>query len=273
MKGKATKAYWDSLWASSPMPKQFYPNQKQTLNNYIYHKLHHYLSKIFSSINTSEKRLLEVGCGGSIWLPYFSKQFGFQVWGIDYSEIGCKRAEEILLREKVKGEIVYGDFLYPPDSMTESFDVVISFGVAEHFQDTKKCIAAFSKFLKQGGIMVTVIPNMQGIPGFVQRVINGPLFFMHVQLSKESLGASHAYCGLEVVSCEYFLSLFFSSIGLHGIRRKSTEWYVKKVFLVIMLRFSKLVYTLDDYVVSLHPGRKTGAYIICHSKKPSMKGE
>jgi len=101
--------------------------------------------------------------------------------------------------------------------------------------------------------MVTVIPNMQGIPGFIQRVINGPLFFMHVQLSKESLSASHAYCGLEVVSSEYFLSLFFSNIGLYGIRTKSTEWYLKKLFLVIMLRLSKLIYTLNDHVVSLHP--------------------
>jgi len=118
MSDRASKAYWDSIWEFSALPKQFHFDERKTLNNYFNHKLHHYLSKIFSSINTSEKRLLEVGCGGSMWLPYFSKQFGFEVWDIDYSEIGCERAEEILTREKVRGQIVYGDFFYPPDSMT-----------------------------------------------------------------------------------------------------------------------------------------------------------
>ena len=44
---------------------------------------------------------------------------------------------QILSIEGVKGDIVCADFFSPPESMIEEFDVVISFGVLEHFEDTE----------------------------------------------------------------------------------------------------------------------------------------
>ncbi len=266
MDSEAGREFWDSFWTSSSIPKSFHSDERKTLNNYFYHKLHHRFCNVFSTMHTSGKRLLEIGCGGSVWLPYFSKQFGFEVWGIDYSEIGCKLAEQILIREKAKGQIVYGDFFCPPDSMTRFFDVVISFGVVEHFRDPRECVTAISKFLRPGGIMITVIPNFMGISGLMQKQVNRSLFHKHIRLSKETLKASHEYSGLKVNTCEYFLYLFFSGVGLYGIKPRSAEWYFKKLFLFMLLRFSKLIYTIDEHIIPLRPGAKTGAYIICLSQ-------
>ena len=121
-----------------------------------------------------------------MWLPYFAKEFAFEVYGIDYSEIGCQQAKQILEYEGVNGKIVCADFFSPPGSMLKAFDVVVSFGVLEHFEDTTACIAAFSKFLKPGGLLITNIPNLCGLNGLIQKMINRSIFDIHVPLDKKS---------------------------------------------------------------------------------------
>jgi len=84
--------------------------------------------------------------------PYFAKEFGFKVYGIDYSEIGCKQAREVLSNTGVEGNVICAIFFSPPENLIDAFDVVVSFGVVEHFEDTAG-IAAFSRFLKPNGIL------------------------------------------------------------------------------------------------------------------------
>ena len=93
--------------------------------------------------------------------------FDCSVTGLDYSEIGCEEARLILENNNVEGEIVCCDFFSPPESMLNRYDVVISFGVLEHFENTSDCTKAFSRFLRPGGLLLTVIPNMNGIPGLL----------------------------------------------------------------------------------------------------------
>ena len=92
---KAGKAYWDQRWKDGPLPKAVNPRQRG-LNNYVHRKFHEYFTSIFSSFDTKGKKLLEVGCARSAWLPYFANEFGFEVWGVDYSESGCEQARRIL---------------------------------------------------------------------------------------------------------------------------------------------------------------------------------
>jgi len=49
---------------------------------------HECFYKAFSYVDISDQKLLEIGGGGSAWLPYFAKEFGFEAYGIDYSELG-----------------------------------------------------------------------------------------------------------------------------------------------------------------------------------------
>lgn len=108
----------------------------QDLNNYVNRRFHESFCRMFVSLETRGKKLLEVGCARSVWLPYFAKEFGFRVSGIDYSEIGCQQAIEVLHREGVQGEVVCTDLWALPPSLVGQFDVLISCGVVEHFQDT-----------------------------------------------------------------------------------------------------------------------------------------
>ncbi|TSD63929.1 class I SAM-dependent methyltransferase [Inquilinus sp. KBS0705] len=64
-------------------------------------------------------------------------------------------------------DIIEADlFTYQP---AEKFDLVLSFGLIEHFNDTKFIINEHLKFLKPGGTLFITLPNFKSVNGWVQR--------------------------------------------------------------------------------------------------------
>jgi len=57
-------------------------------------------------------------------------------------------------------------FSYTP---AEKYDMVLSFGLIEHFSDTKAIINTHLQFLKPGGTLFITLPNFTGVNGWVQR--------------------------------------------------------------------------------------------------------
>jgi len=260
---KAGKEYWSDLWSSTEIPTAVNPRMPG-LNNYVNRRFHEYFCEAFSGMEMRGMRLLEIGCARSAWLPYFKKEFGFNVYGIDYSEIGCQQAVQILSQEGIEGEVTCVDLFSPPENMLETFDVVVSFGVAEHFQDTAACIAAISKYLKSGGKIITSIPNMVGLIGSVQKIVNRPVFDMHMSLDKHSLKQSHEASGLEVFGCDYFLFFNLSVINIENWR---TRFFYRPS---VRLRswITKAIWVAEKFIPLLKQNRWTSPYINCVAKKP-----
>ncbi|MDB5063406.1 MAG: methyltransferase type 12 [Mucilaginibacter sp.] len=64
-------------------------------------------------------------------------------------------------------DIIEADlFTYEP---AEKFDMVLSFGLIEHFNDTKFIIKEHLKFLKPGGTLFITLPNFKSVNGWVQK--------------------------------------------------------------------------------------------------------
>lgn len=57
-------------------------------------------------------------------------------------------------------------FNYTP---AEQYDMVLSFGLIEHFSDTKGIIKTHLAFLKPGGTLFITLPNFTGVNGWVQQ--------------------------------------------------------------------------------------------------------
>ncbi|MEO6148792.1 MAG: methyltransferase domain-containing protein, partial [Mucilaginibacter sp.] len=57
-------------------------------------------------------------------------------------------------------------FNYTPE---KQYDLVTSFGLIEHFNDTKAIIETHLQFLKPGGALFITLPNFTGVNGWVQR--------------------------------------------------------------------------------------------------------
>jgi 2-polyprenyl-3-methyl-5-hydroxy-6-metoxy-1,4-benzoquinol methylase len=241
---KAGTAYWESVWASSALRRAVDP-ELPGLRNYVNRQFDLYFRKVFAGLDTNSKRLLEIGCGNSGWLPYFAKSFGFDIYGLDYSQFGCEQERQILRRDGISGSIVCADMFSPPADMLRAFDVVVSIGVAEHFENTKSCIGAIASFAKPGGLVITIIPNMVGAVGIAQKLLNRPVFDIHVPVDAEMLGASHQAANCSILDCDYFLSTDFGVCTLKGIATTFPAAFLKKLVLAALVRISMIAWLVE----------------------------
>ncbi len=260
---KAGCDYWEGIWASvQQLPQPVDPRIKG-LNNYVDRHLHSLFKEAFGDMGTEGKRFLEIGCGNSAWLPYFAKEYGFDVSGLDYSNSGCRNAKEILKRAGVVGDVVQGSLFEPRDDMRDMYDVVFSLGLVEHFTDTAACLRACSAFARPGGLMITTIPNMTGIPGALQKYLGREIYDVHVALDSHDLTKSHRAANLKIMRCQYCL---FVNLGvLRMLRWRSKPIQVALIRLGSWI--SKMLWVFDAIVPILRPNRFTSPYILCIAKK------
>lgn len=148
-------------------------------------------------------RLLEMGCGGSKWLPYFHRAFGYEVSGIDYTEVGCRLALRNLVAVGGTGTIVCRDFNELGNEFRETEDIVLSLGVVEHFAHPETVLATFAGCLREGGWLITYIPNLGGVVGSLLKRINRELYDTHHVFDLKALEEYHRIAGLEVVDSTY----------------------------------------------------------------------
>jgi 2-polyprenyl-3-methyl-5-hydroxy-6-metoxy-1,4-benzoquinol methylase len=98
-------------------------------------------------------KLLDVGCGiGTITKELENR--GFDIWGIDFSEVGVRRAQEIGVRATVCDVDASG---IPFDD--EMFDVLWCGDVVEHVFDPIYLLEEAHRVLKKGGEVVMSVPN------------------------------------------------------------------------------------------------------------------
>jgi 2-polyprenyl-3-methyl-5-hydroxy-6-metoxy-1,4-benzoquinol methylase len=261
---KAGRAYWEDLWAEQA------PTGQSASVEHLQKRFRRFFGTVFEDFNVSGGRLLEVGCGPSSTLPYFADKLGFSVTGIDYSPRACEEARANLLRHDIAGEIICADLFNPPRDLKDSFDVVFSSGVAEHFTETSTCIRSLANFLKPDGLMLTSIPNLTGLCGSIQRVFNCPILDVHVPLDKGALADAHERAGLNVIECEYFMSTNFGIINLNGLPQNSFTNFPKRVLLAWLARLSHLIWIVEDHSRQLPPNRLTSPYVNCVAKKPAQ---
>ena len=260
---KMGKSYWDALWTRNRVPSMVDPN-RPGLANYVDRAKHRLFAGVIDDMTPRPARLLEIGCASSGWLPYFARQFGLEVWGLDYSEAGCARAEQILAGAGISGRVVCANLLDPPSQMLGYFDLVASFGVIEHFEDTTACLDACARFLKPGGIMITMIPNLRGMPGWLQKRIDRQIFEGHVVLNRDQLIQAHCNAGLAECSGTYFLSLNLCALNFQGFR-----WgLVRRLGSGICQVVSRAIWILEERGLQIQPNPMTSPVIVCVSKKP-----
>lgn len=243
---KAGEDYWEDSWSEISLPHLMDPS-KTNIGNTVVRRFHVWFKNIFQDKKTEEMLLLEVGCGASVWLPYFCKEYGFTVEGIDYTKTGCEQARLILEKAELSGSIVKSDMYDPPVDMINKYDVVVSFGLVEHFSDTTETIKAISAFAKPGGLIITSVPYMAGLTGLTQRLLDRSTYDIHEIITKERLEKSNKESGLDIIECGYFISNNFGVCNLNGIKKGTASWLFRKIVLAILARISMLVWWTERF--------------------------
>jgi 2-polyprenyl-3-methyl-5-hydroxy-6-metoxy-1,4-benzoquinol methylase len=266
---RAPREYWDSQWQDGKLPRAINPRDHTLKNEWALK-----FDSLFRQSLAAEKRegdapnLIELGCARSTWLPYFSKELGFCVTGIDYSPVGCDQARAILAMEGVEGDVTLADIFSAPPQLLNRFDYVVSLGVVEHFEETDKCLDSCGTFLKPGGTMVTVIPNMNGLVGWLQQWLEPEVYNLHVPLDAEALQRAHEFAGLDVVRCEYFCFSNFGVLNLNRIRQSFLGLWFSRALNAV----SAVTWILERMGVRLPANKVTSPYVICVSTKAARGG-
>lgn len=261
---KAGREYWNQAWDDHPLPNVWNVDSKRLL--------HHVEGEFFNWIaRTLEKlgklgpnvRLVEVGCARSQALPVLAKRLGLSVAGIDYSPNGCEQTRIMLDREGVRGEVYCADIFAVPDDLKGKFDVVVSFGLIEHFENSNDIVMALAALLKPGGVIFSNIPNMRGTVGFAQKILNRRIYDVHVPLTPSQLRIAHEAAGLSVVEATYFLSTNYGVVNLGVDSLRSPSWWARKIALALLVRMSMAVWLVERVLGDFPVSQMFSPYVNC----------
>jgi len=189
------KAFWANYWESKKDLAFAVPA------NYTFHKL---LRQTVSEnkIGTA----VELGGFPGYYAIFLKKYFGLKTTLFDFY-VHQKVLKEVLsANDLTEGDIavIEGDlFKYEP---IEQYDLVLSCGLIEHFNDTKDIIARHLTFLKPGGTLFITLPNFTGVNGWVQRKYDMGNYEKH-NISSMNPQLLASYCkelGMKNIEARYY---------------------------------------------------------------------
>jgi SAM-dependent methyltransferase len=139
---------------------------------------------------------LEVGSAPGDFLVRFARTFGVTPFGVEYSHQGAERNRAaFIVAGLAPDNVIEADFLSEcfQQDYREHFDIVISRGFIEHFEDVEAVVARHVDVLRPGGLLLILIPNLRGVYYAWTRAFNPSQLPLH---------------NLEIMEAERFRSLF-----------------------------------------------------------------
>lgn len=236
------RKFWANYWESKTDLAFAVPA------NYTFHQL---FKKLLA--DKSVKTAIELGGFPGYYAIYLKKYFGLQTTLFDFyvHEPVLKQVLSANQLNQQDVKVIEGDlFSYQP---TQQYDLVLSCGLIEHFQDTKDIIDRHLRFLKPGGTLFITLPNFTGINGWVQRKYDIDNYDKHNITSMDPVLLSQ-HCqslGLKNVEAYYYghFSLWLENMKQQSSFIKSflkALWLAGKVFTKVIPIESK---GLSPYIV------------------------
>ncbi len=141
-------------------------------------------------------------------------------------------------------------FTYQPE---KQYDMVTSFGLIEHFKDTKAIIETHLPFLNNDGVLFITLPNFKSINGWVQRKFDVENYNKHYIecMDPALLAGIFKELGLKQVESYYYgkFSMWLENKGTQSALAKAFVkglWFTGKVVTKIFPFESK---ALSPYIV------------------------
>lgn len=143
------KAYWENYYRKTKIDREQIEN--------VCSRYDHFWSQLVNSCNHSPKSIIEIGAYPGRYIAYLAARHGLEATALDYNSDRKKIEEAFHTMGVDRYEIIQADFLhYEPD---RRFDLVISNGFIEHFENYDEVLDRHCQYLAPGGAMLVMIPN------------------------------------------------------------------------------------------------------------------
>ena len=209
------------------------------------------LSKLIAGKNI--KTAIELGGFPGYYSVYFKKYHNLDITLFDHY-IHRDIVNELLRANGLTdGDITMIEadmFTYKPE---KQYDLVTSFGLIEHFNDTKDIIEKHLQFLKPGGVLFITLPNFKSANGWVQRRFDPENYKIHniTVMDPQLLTRTCAQLGLKEIECFYDgkFSVWLENKAQHSAFARGfvkTLWLAGKIITKIIPVESR---ALSPYIV------------------------
>lgn len=109
-------------------------------------------------VDLRNKRVLDIGCGDGTTLLYLRKYFDIEGVGVDISDHIIKSLQKNINDKRLSFYV--GDHRDLEIIGNGKFDIVLSFGVIEHFEEYSLALTEAYRTLKPGGNLVLIQPHL-----------------------------------------------------------------------------------------------------------------
>jgi SAM-dependent methyltransferase len=127
-------------------------------------------------------KVAEIGSAPGDYLVRLNRQFGVIPYGVEYTESGAELNRRVFSSNDLDpANVICEDFFSDTFQRRykEYFDVVISRGFIEHFDDVGGVLERHLNLLKPRGHLVVSIPNFRGLYGLWLRLFRKHLLPLH----------------------------------------------------------------------------------------------
>ena len=147
------------FWNKTFSGKRFDKNRISAwIRGKIHWKFDRMICRMLDRSGNAQAEVIELGCApGTILERIHRLRPKCRLAGIDYSVDGIDIARKRLDALGIDADVYFGDFRTA--SLLKQYDVALSFGLIEHFEDPIAIIEYHKKYLRPGGLVAVSVPN------------------------------------------------------------------------------------------------------------------
>lgn len=195
-----------------------YDNNRDYSNKYIEY-LNEVKAFIGNSIDLTNKKVLEIGCGNGSFLFNLCSEYGSIGYGYDPSYVEDKKV--------IYKDVYFFNQYYDQvcENEEEKYDLIILRHLIEHLQNPKQLLIKARNSVKEGGLIYIETPSFNWI---LNNFIVFDIFYEHCSYyTDEALENILRIIGIEPVKIDHkFNDQYVCVIGKYS--KESKDWLVKK---------------------------------------------
>lgn len=164
------KEYWENYYSGGAVQKAQIESVVSEFDSFWNFLIEHNDVKPVESI-------IEIGGYPGRYLAYLANKYDLEPTSLDYNSDRVKIDEVMKAFEIPKYHVIQADiFNHIPE---KQYDIVISNGFVEHFENYDEVLDKHSTFLKEGGTMFILVPNMRNYIKYYKKLVDNENLKIH----------------------------------------------------------------------------------------------